>query len=247
MTSDTSWYCWSMFTRLPNPEFTGGFMFTNDSEVSIESFPDEKCPVSLKPVIVYGTNDVSQLAAFYLENDSSRQVAGHCVDREFLESSEVIDKPLFAFEDISPDEFDLFIPLYDSRLRELKAKEAKEKGFTLVSYVSSKATVWSPVGENCFIMEDNTIQPFVKIGNNIVMWSGNHIGHHSIIEDNVFFSSHVVLSGHCVVKSYCWLGVNSTIRDHITLAEGTFIGMGSVITKDTEPNKRYAGSPARQF
>ena len=203
----------------------------------------------MKPVIVYGTSDVSQLAAFYLENDADRIVWGFCVDEEYLDERIVHGRAVTSFEAISdvPDRFDLFIPLYDNKLREQKARLAKEKGFNLISYVSSKATIWSPVGENCFIMEDNTIQPFVEIGNNVIMWSGNHIGHHSIIKDNVLFSSHVVLSGHCTVESYCWLGVNSTIRDHITLSEGTFVAMSAMITKDTKPYKKYMGAPAKEY
>jgi acetyltransferase-like isoleucine patch superfamily enzyme len=122
-----------------------------------------------------------------------------------------------------------------------------QKGYELISYVSSKSSVFSPVGENCFIMEDNTIQPFVKVGNNIIMWSGNHIGHHSVIEDNNFLSSHVVVCGHCHIKSFCWIGVNSSIRDHIVLEEGTFVAMSSMVTKNTKPYKKYTGVPAKEY
>ena len=202
----------------------------------------------MKPVIVYGTNDISQLASFYLENDTSREVACFCVDRELLTEATCLGKQVVAFEDQNdPDSFDFFVPLYDNKLREQKSIEVKSKGFSLISYVSSKATIWSPVGENCFIMEDNTIQPFVQVGNNVVMWSGNHIGHHSVIQDSVFFSSHVVLSGHCIVEKYCWIGVNSAIRDHITLAEGTFVAMSTMIAKNTKPYKKYMGVPAKEF
>ena len=64
----------------------------------------------------------------------------------------------------------------------------KQKGYPLISYISSRATYFpgTPIGDNCFVLEDNTIQPFVKIGNNVVLWSGNHIGHHSTIADDVF-------------------------------------------------------------
>ena len=201
----------------------------------------------MKPVIVFGTNDVSQLAAFYLEQDGVN-VAGFCVDKEYLGGRELVHgKPIFAFNGLSPVKYDLFIPLYDNKLRAKKSKEAKMRGHNLISYVSPKATVFSSVGENCFIMENNTIQPFVEIGNNVIMWSGNHIGHHSKIKDNVFFSSHVVLSGNCVVEPYCWLGVNSTIRDHCTLAEGTFVAMCAGITKNTKSYTKYAGMPAKEF
>ena len=79
-----------------------------------------------------------------------------------------------------------------------------------------------------------------------VMWSGNHIGHHGIIEDHVFFTSHVVLSGHCHVKERSWFGVNATIRDYTTIGEGSLIAMGALITKDTEDNGFYLGYPAKK-
>ena len=124
----------------------------------------------------------------------------------------------------------------------------KEKGFQLISYVSSRATVFpgAKIGENCFILEDNTIQPFTPIGNNVVLWSGNHIGHHGIVKDHVFFTSHVVLSGHCEVEPYCFFGVNATIRDYTHIAEGSLIAMGACITRDTEAWGVYKGSPAKK-
>jgi sugar O-acyltransferase (sialic acid O-acetyltransferase NeuD family) len=125
--------------------------------------------------------------------------------------------------------------------------EAKAKGYEFISYVSSKATTFgNEIGENCFILEDNTIQPFTTIGNNVVLWSGNHIGHHGQIKDHVFFTSHVVMSGHCVIEPYCFFGVNSTIRDYLTIAEGTLVGMASAITKSTEAWGVYVGNPAEK-
>ena len=35
------------------------------------------------------------------------------------------------------------------------------------------------------IMEHNTIQPYVTIGENTILWSGNHVGHHTQIGKNV--------------------------------------------------------------
>ena len=102
------------------------------------------------------------------------------------------------------------------------------------------------IGENCFILEDNTLQPFTPIGDNVVMWSGNHIGHHGIVKDHVFFTSQVTLSGHCTVEPYCFFGVNSTIRDGVTLGEGTLVAMAACITKDTDAWGVYKGIPAKK-
>ena len=103
----------------------------------------------------------------------------------------------------------------------------------MATYISSKAIYYgTPVGENCFILEDNTIQPFVTIGNNVFLWSGNHIGHHSKIMDHCFLSSHVVISGGCNIKVNCFLGVNSALRDSITLGRFSIVGAGAIVMQN---------------
>ena len=84
----------------------------------------------------------------------------------------------------------------------------------------------TPPGDNCFILEDNTVQPFVTIGNNVTLWSGNHIGHDSVIEDHCFLTSHVVVSGNVRVRPYCFIGVNATLRNSIKIAPATLVGAG---------------------
>ena len=144
--------------------------------------------------------------------------------------------PVVPFEDLEkiypPNDHYLFAPMTGKGMNSIRRKvylEGKSKGYDYISYISSKAIVSNnEIGENCFILEGNNIQPFTKIGNNIVMWSGNHIGHHGNIKDHTFFTSHVVLSGHCIVESYCFLGVNSTIRDYTHLRKGVLLGMGAL-------------------
>ncbi|WP_128545211.1 acetyltransferase [Larkinella soli] len=205
-------------------------------------------------VVLFGVMDTAELAHFYLTHDSEHEVVAFTVNREFLKDTEFRGLPLVAFEEVEtiypPQEFKFFAPMTArgmNRNRERIYREAKAKGYELISYVSSKATLFgNPIGENCFILEDNTIQPFTTIGNNVVLWSGNHIGHHGQIKDHVFFTSHVVMSGHCVIESYCFFGVNSTIRDYMTIAEGTFVAMAASITKPTEPWGVYMGNPAEK-
>ncbi len=152
-------------------------------------------------------------------------------------------------EKYPPDQFDLFVAVSYARMnqvRAVKCQQGREKGYALASYISSKATVWEgvPFGENCFILEDNTIQPYVKIGNHVTLWSGNHIGHHSEISDNCFITSHVVISGGVKVRENCFIGVNATIRDHVTIGKHCVIGAASLILHDTQEFGVYIGNPA---
>jgi sugar O-acyltransferase (sialic acid O-acetyltransferase NeuD family) len=205
-------------------------------------------------VVIFGLRENSSLAHFYLTHDSEHEVVAFSVHGEHMDASAFEGRPVVEFESMPdaypPGDFALFAPLSPTRMnrvRESVYDEAKAKGYELVSYVSSKATVFpgAEIGENCFILEDNTIQPFTTIGNDVVLWSGNHIGHHGAIHDHVFFTSHVVLSGRCDVGSYSFLGVNATIRDGLRIAEGTLVGMGACVTRDTEAWGVYTGNPAR--
>ena len=209
----------------------------------------------MSKVIIFGVLDTAELAHFYLIHDSEHEVVAFCLTKEYIKENIFKGLPVVPFEEVQklypPEEHKFFAPMTGrkmNRLRESVYYQIKEKGYGLISYVSSKATVFpgAEIGDNCFILEDNTIQPFASIGNNVVLWSGNHIGHHSLIKDHVFFTSHVVLSGHCVVESYCFFGVNATIRDNSHIAEGTFVAMGANVTKNTEPYGVYMGNPAKK-
>jgi len=208
----------------------------------------------MQKVVIFGVLDTAQLAHYYLKKDPSVQVVGFTVNERYLPESRLFEGlPVVPFETLHEyfpsTGYKLFAPMTGrrmNRLRESVYLQGKEKGYDFITYVSPHATVNDNViGENCFILEDNTLQPFTTIGNNVVLWSGNHIGHHGEIRDHVFFASHVVLSGHCLVEPYAWVGVNATITNNCTLGEGTCVAMGALISKDTQPWQLYVGAPAR--
>ena len=204
-------------------------------------------------IVVFGASQWAELAHFYLMHDSPHQVVAFTVDRAFAASNEFRGLPVVPFDEVHchypPDAFKMFIPMSFKKMNHLRAEkyyEAKSRGYELISYVSSKASIFTNLehGDNCFILEDNTIQPFVKIGNNVVLWSGNHIGHHSTIEDHVTITSHVVISGCCTIEPFCFFGVNATVRDETVIARETLVGMGVTILKDTEAFQVYKAAPS---
>jgi len=199
-------------------------------------------------LVLFGTGDIAQLAHYYFTQHTDFKVVAFTVDGDYIKEDLFEGLPVVPFEDISKShpakEYQMHIALSYSRMNRLRSEKydiAIAKYYTLPSYISPKCSYLSqfPPGDNCFIFEDNTIQPFVRIGSNVILWSGNHIGHHSIIEDHNFISSHVVVSGHCHIESFCFLGVNSTLAHTVRIAEGTLLGAGAIITKDTEPHSVY--------
>lgn len=204
-----------------------------------------------KPLVIFGSGDIAQLAHFYFTTDSHYQVVAFTVDSAYLTDATFCGLPVVPFEGIAahfpPDEYELFIALSYSKLNALRKEKfltAKAMGYRLSSFISSRATVLNDgrIGENCFIFEDNTIQPFVTIGCNVTLWSGNHIGHHSTIKDHCFIASHVVVSGGVEIGEQCFIGVNATLRDHIKVGEKCVIGAGALLLADAEPEGLYIGA-----
>src|SRR4026208_2058703 len=187
----------------------------------------------MSKVVIFGTGQWAELAHFYLSHDSPHDVVAFALDRDYMKGTEYKGLPVVPYDELEqqfpPHEFNMFIPMSFKKMNHLRAERYEDSlrgGYDLVSYVSSRATTFPgfECGSNCFILEDNTIQPFVKIGNNVVMWSGNHIGHDSVIEDHCFLTSHVVVSGNVRIRPYCFLGVNATIRNSIEIAPATLVG-----------------------
>jgi len=142
-------------------------------------------------------------------------VVAFTADLAYVTKQEFCGLPVVSFEEVADryptDTHDFFVALSYSRLNEVRKQKflaAQALGYELASYVSSRATVLNDgrIGKNCFILEDNTIQPFVTIGDNVTLWSGNHVGHHSMIRDHCFVASHVVISGGVEIGEPCLPG-----------------------------------------
>ena len=207
-------------------------------------------------LVIFGAGDIARLAHFYFTHDSPHEVAAFAVDGAFRKADEFQGLPLIDAEHapqrFPPGDFDMFVAMSYAKMNAVRAEKydaMKEAGYRLVSYVSSRCSYLSqtPPGDNCFILEDNTVQPFVTIGNNVTLWSGNHIGHDATIEDHCFITSHVVVSGYVRIGTRSFIGVNATLRNSITIAPQTLVGAGAIIMKDTKPKEVYMPERAKLF
>lgn len=207
-----------------------------------------KNKIKQRKLIIVGASAFAEIAYEYFDADSSYEVVAFAVEAAFLKETSKNGLPLVAFENMeqyfAPCEYDVFVAATYTQLNRLRtrlANQAKSKGYALASYVSSCAFVWRNVslGEHCFIFEDNTVQPFVKIGRNVVLWSGNHIGHHSVVGDNCFISSQVVISGFCEIGANSFLGVNATLANNLIIGKDNWIGPGITLTQNTEAAALY--------
>ena len=203
-------------------------------------------------VIIFGIGRGADIAYRYLSLDSDHIVCAFTADESFINAQEFKQLPVIDFKKIEheypPDKFKMFVPLGSQNMNKLryeKYRACKEKGYDLVSYVSSTIPFADQldIGENCLILENNSINFDVKIGNNVTIWSANQIGDNSIIHDHCWISSQVCMAGNVIVKPFSFIGINASISNNVTIAEENFIGANALITKSTSAKEVYVLRP----
>lgn len=209
-----------------------------------------------RSVVVFGAGTFASLAWFCLTNDSHWLVKAFTVDKEYLTKDKHEGLPLVPFENLPriypPRTTKLIIPVGYARINGLRMERYEQAialGYDLISYISTKASVWKNqcCGENCLVYEHAIIQPFSRIGNNVIIRSGAHISHHCVIGNHSFISAEATFGGNVSVGERCFIGLGAVVRDGLKIAERSFIAAGAVVIHDTEPDGVYVGNPARKI
>jgi sugar O-acyltransferase (sialic acid O-acetyltransferase NeuD family) len=206
-------------------------------------------------VVIFGLGQGADTAYRYLSRDSPHEICGFAADSAYVTRSSLHGRPVVEYERIRerfpPDTYRMFVALGFQRMNRLRAEKylhAKSLGYEFVSYLSSRHYSLESVsiGENCFILDSQTFNLDVSIGNNVTMWSANQIGDRSVIGDHAWISSHVTVAGDVTVGPYCFLGTNVAVSNRVRLGAGTFVGSHTAITHDTAENSVFVAPAARR-
>ena len=207
----------------------------------------------MNDIIIFGTGEIAKLAHYYFKHDPAcpYNVVAFTVDDEYVDSDTFNQLPLIPISKLKeyypPNKFAAHVALSYQKLNQLREKKyglMKSLGYELVSYICSKSVLWEDLqhGDNCFILENQTIQPTVKIGSNVMIWSTNHLGHNCEIKDHVYLASGITVSGHTVIGERTFVGVNAAFKDFIEIGKDCFITMGANVIKNIKDGSTVTSS-----
>ena len=74
-----------------------------------------------------------------------------------------------------------------------------------------------------------------------------HIAHDVTLECNVEIPAGAIIGGFDIIEHNAFIGINSTLRNRITVGENSVVGMGSVVTKSIPANTTVIGNPAKPY
>lgn len=203
-----------------------------------------------QPLVVFGAGQIAEVAWHCFAHDSTYDVVGFTVDPEYVAADRLLGLPVLPYPEAlrrwPAASHSMFVAMAYGRLNQARAgtvERVQADGYRCANYISSRAIVAGEVvpDSNTFVMELNNLQPFSRLGRNVWLWAGNHVGHHSTIGDHCFLASHVVVSGSVDVGESSFIGVNATIRDNVRIGARNVIGAGVVILADTRDAEVYIG------
>ncbi len=207
----------------------------------------------MSKVVLFGSSGWAQYLHYCLTHDSAHEVVGFTVDGAYVKERSLLGLPVVAFEEVTsvfpPSDHTMLVAVsYQkmNQLREAKYNQAKAMGYQLISYVSSRAQVVPDlhIGDNCLILENSVIQPFVRIANDATVCASAIIGHHTLIGEHAFISPGAVILGVVTIGARSLIGANATVIQGIQLGEDCLVGMGVSLSQSAKAGSVFISPPA---
>jgi len=204
-------------------------------------------------IIIIGSGKIAEVVAYYVDTASDYEICAFSCDAAFLHNDHYLGRPCVALDKIveqfPPSKYKAFVALGYQRLNALRREKyiwAKEQGYELVSYINPNSNAPSDMqyGDNCLVLESQSIQPRVTLGNNVFVFNGSLIGHHSLIGDHCWITSEASISGMVTLGKGCFVGTNATIGHEVIIGSNSMIGAGTLVTKSLDKESVITEAPS---
>lgn len=157
--------------------------------------------------------------------------------------------PFSKISDMDPTKYNFFVALGNMSLRKKWTTILMKQKMNMINVIHPKAYIENSVimGKNIFIGAFTYINIGTRIGNGVNINNGCIIEHDNIINDYVEIAPRVTTGGGTSIKTHSFIGIGTTIIDHVVIGRKNIIGAGSVVVDSTEDDSLYLGVPAKKI
>ncbi len=202
-------------------------------------------------VIVFGTSDFAKQVAFYISQSKEYELAYFCLNEKYRVNNEFMGKKILVFEkdleDLSKEDYRFIIAIGYKQMRARKRvfDMIKSKGFSLINYIHSTATIMGEIkGEGNIILANVVIEPFTEVFDNNIIWSNSLLCHDSLVGSHNFIAASTIVGGFSKVLENNFIGFNSVIKENIIVNKEVLIGANSLVLDSPDDYSTYYGIPA---
>lgn len=205
----------------------------------------------MKPLIIVGAGGFAR-EVLWLARRLKRDIAGFLVDDDALQGQLINDVPVIGKSMDWPHHSDtsLVVAIGAPRARMSVVTRMKALGEPDFSTLIDPAAV---IGDRVTIMPGSMIcagvicTTDIRIGEHVILNLNSTVGHDAVFRDFVTVAPNASISGNVVLGTGTEVGTGAALREKVVVGDGALVGMGSVVTRDVEPNTVMVGNPARQI
>jgi sugar O-acyltransferase (sialic acid O-acetyltransferase NeuD family) len=192
----------------------------------------------MRKILIFGTGDMGELCHLLLTEDAGREVAAFTVEARFRTGAELHGLPVVPFESVAathpPDRFEMLVALGPGERNRLRARvfaAAAAMGYGFASYIHSTVKLHgsATMGRNCLVFENVALQPWTRLGDNVVVRPLAYVGHHAVIGDHGFVAPHASLLGHSSIGERGFVGAGAVIGPRVELGRDSIIGANAAV------------------
>ena len=135
----------------------------------------------------------------------------------------------------------------DTAVRTKIYQKLEAIGFTPLTIIHPSATIalTAELGKGGCFLAGTIINPYAKIGNNVIVNTGALVEHDCVVDDHVCISPGAILGGEVIVGEQSFIGMGALIKQGVTIGKNVIIGMGAVVLDDIPDGATAVGNPAR--
>ena len=101
------------------------------------------------------------------------------------------------------------------------------------------------IGKGSVICAGAVVQPGTVIGNHVIVNTSATVDHDTVIGDFTHLAPGVHVAGYCTIEEGCFIGVGSSVIDHIKIGNWSTVGAGAAVVDDLPDSCLAVGVPAK--
>ena len=139
------------------------------------------------------------------------------------------------------------IAIGDNSVRRVICEKFKNVCWPVIVHPKSVVDSSVRIGEGTIVMAGCIIESDAALGRHSIVNSGCYIGHDTKVGDYCHAAPRSAAGDNVTLADGVFLGIGSLVRPYAAIAENATVGAGSTVIKDIGPGGTWVGSPARRI
>ena len=206
----------------------------------------------MRNLIIFGDSQFSERISKYIIAEGKDRLIAFTQEKQYMTRCVIDTYKVIPFEDLSSlkEDFEIILGVGYSNMNTLRSaiyNLIKSTGYKVGTYTSTHAICYSDdIGEGTFICPGAVVGPGCRIGIANYIASCAVLSHDNQIGNFNFISTSAVFGGFAKVEDRCFFGLNTTVKDNVTVASENLIGSAANVIKSISYRGGvYIGNPVQ--